>query len=280
MLHQVLHQPWRQAGPHFGGIPQANGQVEVTNRTLFHRLKTKLEDAGGSWADEFPSVLRFYRTTPKEPTRKTPFSLCYGTEAVISVSIGLPSLRVESFDSLTNSQKLKEHLDLLEEARDVARETWSYKASRPQASWPAAISSPLIGKGLSSSPPSCEMEPTNSEARMKNWFRERGTPPTSNDTSSLVPPPPTLSEECRKTDAACTWALVLATSEPSKRPGLDQSLSNDLGLRNSSKWFEGEESLVGSVDGAGIPSAGGLSEQTNVVAASNGRIPILVASFT
>ncbi|GMH16841.1 hypothetical protein Nepgr_018682 [Nepenthes gracilis] len=62
--------------------------------------------------------------------------------------------------------------------------TWSYEASRPQASWPAAKSSPLIGKGLSSSPPSCEMEPTNSGARMENWFSERGTPPTSNDTSS------------------------------------------------------------------------------------------------
>ncbi|GMH19405.1 hypothetical protein Nepgr_021246 [Nepenthes gracilis] len=44
--------------------PQANGQVEVTNRTLLHGLKTKLEDAGGSWADELPSVLWSYRWSP------------------------------------------------------------------------------------------------------------------------------------------------------------------------------------------------------------------------
>ncbi|GMH16840.1 hypothetical protein Nepgr_018681 [Nepenthes gracilis] len=83
--------------------PQANGQVEVTNRTLLDGLKTKLEDAGGSWADEFPSVLWSYRTTPKEPMREKPFSLCYGTEAVIPIEIRLPSLRVESFDPLTKS---------------------------------------------------------------------------------------------------------------------------------------------------------------------------------
>ncbi|GMH22736.1 hypothetical protein Nepgr_024579 [Nepenthes gracilis] len=99
--------------------PQANGQVEVTNRTLLHGLKTKLEDAGGSWVDELASVLWSYRTTPKEPTRETPFSLCYGSEAVLLVEIELPSLRVESFDPQVNSQKIREYLDLLEEARDA-----------------------------------------------------------------------------------------------------------------------------------------------------------------
>ncbi|GMH26980.1 hypothetical protein Nepgr_028823 [Nepenthes gracilis] len=62
--------------------------------------------------------------------------------------------------------------------------TWSYEASRPQASWPAATSSPLIGRNLSSSPPSCETELTNSRARTENWFHERGMLSTSNDISS------------------------------------------------------------------------------------------------
>ncbi|GMH24041.1 hypothetical protein Nepgr_025884 [Nepenthes gracilis] len=51
------------------------------------RLKTKLEDAGGSWVDELASVLWSYRTTPKEPTREIPFSLYYGTKEVIPVEI-------------------------------------------------------------------------------------------------------------------------------------------------------------------------------------------------
>ncbi|GMH25591.1 hypothetical protein Nepgr_027434 [Nepenthes gracilis] len=101
--------------------PQANGQVEVTNRTILHGLKTKLIDSGGSWVDELPSILWSYRTTPRESTKETPFSLCYGVEAVIPVEVGLPSLRVEHFNPDLNSQRLREHLDLLEEARDRAR---------------------------------------------------------------------------------------------------------------------------------------------------------------
>ena len=36
---------------------QANGQVEVTNRTLLKIIKTRLEGAKGIWPDELPSVL-------------------------------------------------------------------------------------------------------------------------------------------------------------------------------------------------------------------------------
>ena len=37
--------------------PQANGQVEVTNRTLLKIIKTWLDGAKGIWLDELPSVL-------------------------------------------------------------------------------------------------------------------------------------------------------------------------------------------------------------------------------
>ena len=37
--------------------PQANGQVEVTNRTLLKIIKTRLDGAKGIWLDEVPSVL-------------------------------------------------------------------------------------------------------------------------------------------------------------------------------------------------------------------------------
>ncbi|KAL2237242.1 UNVERIFIED_CONTAM: hypothetical protein Sindi_0915900 [Sesamum indicum] len=36
---------------------QANGQTEVTNRTILQHLKTRLENAKGPWVDELPSVL-------------------------------------------------------------------------------------------------------------------------------------------------------------------------------------------------------------------------------
>ena len=37
--------------------PQANGQVEFTNRSLLKIVKTRLEGAKGIWPEELPSVL-------------------------------------------------------------------------------------------------------------------------------------------------------------------------------------------------------------------------------
>ena len=43
--------------------PQANGQVEITNRSLLKIIKTRLKGAKGVWSDELPGVLWAYRTT-------------------------------------------------------------------------------------------------------------------------------------------------------------------------------------------------------------------------
>ncbi|KAL2226629.1 UNVERIFIED_CONTAM: Gag-Pol polyprotein [Sesamum indicum] len=49
---------------HFTAVanPQANGEIEVTNRTILQHLKTRLENKG-SWVDELSGVLWAYRTT-------------------------------------------------------------------------------------------------------------------------------------------------------------------------------------------------------------------------
>ena len=45
------------------GHPQANGQMEVTNRTLLKIIKAQLVGVKGGWPEELPSVLWAYRTT-------------------------------------------------------------------------------------------------------------------------------------------------------------------------------------------------------------------------
>jgi transposase InsO family protein len=62
------------------GHPQANGQVEVTNRSLLKLIKTRLEGAKGLWPEELPSILWAYRTTIRIPTGETPFRMTYGSE--------------------------------------------------------------------------------------------------------------------------------------------------------------------------------------------------------
>ena len=75
--------------------PQPNGQAEVAIRTLKTALKTKLEDLKGKWVEYLPEVLWAQRTRRKSATRETPFTLAFGTEAVVIVEVGLKSPRIE-----------------------------------------------------------------------------------------------------------------------------------------------------------------------------------------
>ncbi|KAL0303339.1 UNVERIFIED_CONTAM: hypothetical protein Sradi_6202000 [Sesamum radiatum] len=68
--------------------PQANGQVEVTNRILIQEIRRRLERVGGNWAEELTSFLWAYQTIPRGSTSKSPFSLVYGTEAIIPAELG------------------------------------------------------------------------------------------------------------------------------------------------------------------------------------------------
>ena len=98
--------------------PQGNGQVESSNKTLLDGIKKRLEKTKGRWVEELPSILWTYRTTPRSSTGETPFSLTYGVEAVIPLEIGLPTIRTEYYDPVTNETSLATDLDLAEEKRD------------------------------------------------------------------------------------------------------------------------------------------------------------------
>ena len=67
--------------------PQANEQVEVTNRSLLKIIKTRLEEANGIWPDELPSVLWAYKMTARTLIGEKPFRLAYENEAVIPAEI-------------------------------------------------------------------------------------------------------------------------------------------------------------------------------------------------
>ncbi|GFZ01032.1 hypothetical protein Acr_14g0006670 [Actinidia rufa] len=100
--------------------PQANEQVEVTNRTVLRNLKARLERSKSEWAENLPSILWAYHTTSRIPTGETPYSMVFGTESVIPVEIGMPSFKVSTFDKETNKAELRLNLDLLEERRESA----------------------------------------------------------------------------------------------------------------------------------------------------------------
>ncbi|GJR50329.1 reverse transcriptase domain-containing protein [Tanacetum coccineum] len=73
--------------------PQTNGLVERANRSLGEGIKARLDRHKGRWVEELSHVLWAHRTTIKVSTGDTPFSLVYGTEAVIPAEIGMPTIR-------------------------------------------------------------------------------------------------------------------------------------------------------------------------------------------
>ncbi|XP_050259769.1 uncharacterized protein LOC126704809 [Quercus robur] len=107
---------------------QANGKVEVANRSLLKIIKTRLEGAKGIWPDELPSVLWTYRTTVRTPTGEIPFKLAYRSDAVIPAKVGLTSHRVAHYKEEENAKHLRLNLDLIDEVRmDVEQRVVCYK---------------------------------------------------------------------------------------------------------------------------------------------------------
>ena len=92
----------------------------MTNQTLLKIIKTKLDDAKGTWPEELPNVLWAYRTTTRTPTGEIPFRLTYGTEVVIPVEVGVTSTKRAAFSKEGNDEKLRLNLDCLDEVKDKA----------------------------------------------------------------------------------------------------------------------------------------------------------------
>ena len=106
---------------------QANGLVEGANKTLMHGIKTRLGRERAGWVDELPNVLWACRTMLKTSNGETPFSLTYGSEAVIPAKIRMPSHRTMLYNPEDSEEQQRLNLDLLQERRDG-----SYQRSKIQ----------------------------------------------------------------------------------------------------------------------------------------------------
>ncbi|GJX29573.1 reverse transcriptase domain-containing protein [Tanacetum coccineum] len=100
--------------------PQANDLVERANKILGEGIKARLDKRSNDRIEEVPHVLWAHRTMIKSSNGDTPFSLTYGTEAVILAEIGMPTLRTVEIDMVQNDEALEINLDLLEERKEQA----------------------------------------------------------------------------------------------------------------------------------------------------------------
>ena len=73
--------------------PKMNGAVEAVNKNI-KRIVEKMTETYKDWHEKLHFVLHAYRTSVRTSTGATPFSLVYGTEAVLPFEVEIPSLRV------------------------------------------------------------------------------------------------------------------------------------------------------------------------------------------
>ena len=95
--------------------------MEAVNKIIKSTIKKQLEKAKGGWVDKLPLALWAYRTTHKPAIGHTPFSLAYGSEAMIPVEVEVHSHRRVHFNETENEKLQLEALDFLDEKRVEAR---------------------------------------------------------------------------------------------------------------------------------------------------------------
>ncbi|CAL8085880.1 unnamed protein product [Prunus armeniaca] len=113
--------------------PQLNGQVEAMNKIVKKLLKRQLNKDKGAWPEKLPEALWAIQTSYRTATGETPFSMAFGSKAVVPVEIGEPSYRTEAFRPKANEEALALSLDLLKERRAQANlrdEAYKQRVSR------------------------------------------------------------------------------------------------------------------------------------------------------
>nr|GEZ13778.1 hypothetical protein [Tanacetum cinerariifolium] len=83
-------------------------------------IKARLGEGNKNWVEELLHVLWAHCIMIKSSHGDTPFSLTYGTEAVIPTKIGMPTYRTAAVDVVSNDEEVRLNLDLLEERRERA----------------------------------------------------------------------------------------------------------------------------------------------------------------
>ncbi|GJT30110.1 reverse transcriptase domain-containing protein [Tanacetum coccineum] len=98
----------------------SNGLVERANQSLGEGIKARLGKANKNWIEELPHDLWAHRKMINSSHDDTPFSLTYGTKAVIPVEIRMPTYCTAAVDAVHNDAELHPNLDLLEERHERA----------------------------------------------------------------------------------------------------------------------------------------------------------------
>ena len=111
-LLQKYHVQHRVASPYH---PQANGQVESTNKVIEAILTKTVRSHCRDWADRLLEALWAYRTTWRNTTGFSPYDLVYGKSVVFSIEFEIKTLKTTMKVNLDVTEAQKRRLNELNE---------------------------------------------------------------------------------------------------------------------------------------------------------------------
>ncbi|PKI36614.1 hypothetical protein CRG98_042995 [Punica granatum] len=96
-----------------------NGAVEAANKNI-KKIIEKMTVNYKDWHEMLPYALLAYQTSIRTSTGATPYSLVYGTEAVLPIEVEISSMRILAEAELAEAEWAKqryEQLNLIDEKR-------------------------------------------------------------------------------------------------------------------------------------------------------------------
>ena len=95
--------------------PQANGQVESTNKFIEAILTKTVKSHRKDWADRLPKSLWAYRTTWRNTIGFSPYDLVYGKSAIFPIEFEIKTLKTATKVNLDVTEAQKRRLNQLNE---------------------------------------------------------------------------------------------------------------------------------------------------------------------
>jgi hypothetical protein len=102
--------------------PQANGQVESTNKVLEAILTKTIHLHHRDWADRLPESLWAYRTTWRNTTGHTPYELVFGKQILLPIEFQVHTFRLTTELGLDLSEAQKQRVMQLNELGEMRQD--------------------------------------------------------------------------------------------------------------------------------------------------------------